>query len=335
MAARWFIAAWNPEKFQRLAANAQDLIVAVRLQCEELLSLNVSEIRRENEELKNEIMKLHEGNDNRDLMMIQDLLGLPTWSLKRRRQELLEHKQSIDRERAGETILETLRYGSMNRYKAEALHFKAWESPGKSSMLLIVGSNHESIVGLRNHCWMSPLALDLMDHYFTAAAGGKAFNAFYVFKLYERTRVYAAASEILFQLLRWKKRYLGTRDDHLANLRAKLQEYRGIDVESNSSDHDAKLEALSQVSVTVMGLFEAHETVYVVVDRVDRCEKNEEAEFLNFLISLMDYAACSLKILVVANKSGWDIDRGELHKSKKGQFDQVVEHQKLLFKKHG
>lgn len=212
----------------------------------------------------------------------------------------------------------------MSRYKT-APRFKEWETPGKSSMLLLVGSNYEGVMELRHHCWMSPLALDLIDHF----SASSEIHAFYAFNLFGRTRMYVAVSEILFQLLRWKRRELGS-GDYFATLSAVLRKYHSIDV---NADEEAKFETLCHVAVTIMQLFKPDETVYIGLDRIDRYKGNERIDFLNTLIDIIEEAVSSVKILAVANKTGWDVEERELKRRKRSQFEQVVERQKLQLDK--
>lgn len=275
---------------------------------------------------------LREDSDNQKMDKIQELLDLSTWTLKQRRQELQEYKQSIDRECADDQIFQTMRSGSINQYRREAQHFRKWEDSDKSSMLLLIGANHESVVSLRHHCWMSPLALNLMDKYHSTAGTRASAYAFYAFKLPVQTQIYPVASEILFQLLRWKKHELGGSGDRLAFLFAKLKEYHAIDV--NNDDEDTKLEALRHVAATTMQLFAPDETIYLILDRIDRCYRDHRANLLDFLTEIMELAACPVKILAVANSVGWDIRKKDLRR-REAQVDQVIERQNLLRDKPG
>jgi len=370
-AARWWVAVSNPQKFEKIASNVQEQIVTVRQQCEDLLSWNVNDIRRQNEgkltcslaiyqimslltmtiELKMEIVSklyandhlasrfdtqdpyltagLRENSDNRNLMLIQDLFGMSTWSLEQRHKELQEYKESVARETSDANIFEMMRLGNVTGYKTGP-YFKEWETPGKSSMLLLIGSNYAGILELRRHCWISLLVSDLIDHFSTSTE----FHAFYVFSLLRRTSLHTAVPEILFQLLRWKRRELGN-GDYFALLSAGLSRYRAIDIRT---DEEAKLEALYQLSATTLQLFKSEDTIYIILDRIDRCEDSERDDFLDTLINIMEEAVGYVKILAVANKTGWDVgERNVRERRSKGrrrtQFQQVVEYQNLLVSK--
>ena len=253
--------------------------------------------------------------------MIQDLFELSTWTLAQRHKELQEYQKSIDRERYDDKLFESMHLETISKYKSSP-HFQKWESPDKSSMLLLVGSNHEIVMESRHHCWISPLALDLID---TFTANSRT-HAFYAFKLSGRTGIHPAVSEILFQLLTWKRRELGS-EAHFATLRAGLKDYRSINVK----DDDAKLDALCHLARSTMRLFRPDETVYIVLDRIDRCEENDRIDFLNALIDIMEEAVGSVKIFAIANGTGWDVEERDLKKTKRTHVKQVFEHQKLLF----
>lgn len=175
---------------------------------------------------------------------------------------------------------------------------------------------------LRYHCWMSPFALDLIDNFMADSK----ICIFYAFKLSERTGIHSVVSELLFQLLTWKRRELRS-DVHFAMLRARLYNYRAIDVE----DGDTKLDALCHVARVTMRLFKPDETIYIILDRIDRCKGEHRINFLNLLIDIMEEAVGSVKILAISDGTGWDVQERDLKKRKKSHVKQVIELQKSLF----
>lgn len=261
---------------------------------------------------------------------MQELFGLSGWTIDSRREVLQEYKRSIDRENAEDRLFEAMRCERIEMYK-ESPPWRDWEAPGQSSMLLIVGANHEHINQIRRHCWMSPLAVDCMESFHASSV----FHAAYTFDVWEMTDIHTAMPEILFQLLRWKRQALGN-DEYLAKLLANLKEYRSTSIPSDQdTDEDAKRGLLGRIAVTTLQAFEPNETVYIVLDRIDRCQGQNQSDqdqscLLNILIEAMEKAKCYVKVLAVANRTGWNLCVRDLKKARVAQVQQTVERQRLL-----
>jgi hypothetical protein len=98
----------------------------------------------------------------------------------------------LDRERPGGVLCEWMESGSIARYK-QMLAFRDWLKPKSSALLLLVGENVEHFMYRRNHCWMLPLAVDLIRHH----QARRDLHAFYIFDLEPRTGLRKAVVECL------------------------------------------------------------------------------------------------------------------------------------------
>ncbi len=331
---RWGQATFNPEKFQDLAISVQDSVVAVRLQCEELLNLAVHNIRQQNDELleqnkklRADIARLQAESDDRNLRRLQQLLGLSEWSIETKRSKLEAYEGSLNRERADDRLYEAMYSGSIARYKQKP-HFQDWDSTGGSAMLLVVGAYRDtSQTWRKNHCWMSPLALNLINHY----QASSRMHAFYVFDVWEWAGVNDVVCDILLQLLRCQRQVLSA-NEHANTLSAQLESYQKLLNDPSHRDEEVTAAALKDAAVTAVQLFGAHITVYIVLDRIDRCKQDDRITLLNILIRLMEEASCCVKIFAVADrgKSGWDVEQSSLDLPQRARYRSVVEIQQIL-----
>jgi len=164
-------------------------------------------------------------------------------------------------------------------------------------MLLVIGVNHESMLRVE-HCWVSPLALDLVK---SAQASGVAL-AYYVFDFEIRSSIFTAMNILLLQLLRLQHR------PNMDTLFSQLEKYRSeLSSSRRSGNGYLARKTLEEVAVTITQLMERRQKVWIIVDRVDRCERKEQRDFLSILVRLLEGARCCLKIFAVANKTYWDV----------------------------
>lgn len=49
-------------------------------------------------------------------------------------------------------------------------------------------------------------------------------------------------------------------------------------------------------------LFDDNETVYIVLDRIDNCEMEDQKEMLNLLVHIIDISSGTVKILIIKKK---------------------------------
>ncbi len=90
---------------------------------------------------------------------------------------------------------------------------------------------------------------------------------------------------------------------------------------------DERLSALHKVALRVVGLFEESETVYVILDRLDRCcdlkkRVDHRKPLLKALVRMVEAARCKLRVLVVINGYQWSVEqrRDELEEKAKGRI---------------
>ncbi|TGO21648.1 hypothetical protein BPAE_0207g00020 [Botrytis paeoniae] len=329
---RWWLATWNPQKFIVMADRVQGLVLAVRLQSEDLLTSAVDYVRKQNtelacevKELKAEIIQLQKDSDNDKLLSLRDLLGLRGWSPEGFPQSLHEYKEALERARKDSHIFEWMHGESIAQYRDNDKFFKDWSTSHESSMLLIIGSNHKNW-WRHDHCWVSPLALQLIDE----AQTNDMELAYHVFNFEGYTSIHAAMAKLLFQLLKLQRHV------NLATLSPKLEKYRNEleNLEKNrnerSSNREAVREALKEAAVTIIKDLDPKQRIRIILDRVDRCERKDQMHLLQLLIQIMEESRCCVKIFAVANEAYWEVEEYRIEDFAKYQnFKMVTKTRKM------
>jgi len=314
------------------------VIVEIRLKCEELLNKNVDTVKREvdavkkinldisakldtveatnleqtnfiqnqSEEIKalrNQIKQMQDGGDNTRLRKVRRLLRLDTFSEESQRKELEIYHQSLSSdEELNANYVQQMRGRDLELFKNNP-DYRQW-CTSRQRMLIISGCNNESVSD-SDHCWMSPLALSMIESL-------SQENEKYAYSILPQAGrlIYDVFPAILLQLLR---RNVGAMrdEDRFTELCSEiegLQELgnRSPKLETYQMD---RLEALHRVGLRVIDFFNENDSVYIVVDRVDRCRDFKTLDhrkmLLECLLKLADGARCSLRILAVIDARGW------------------------------
>ena len=147
----------------------------MRLQSKSLLHWAVNEIRTQGvglkertehqtikiEELKSELAQLQEDSSNTKSLTCQKLFGLSDWSLEYPQRMLDKYKQDRNGARRDSHLFEGVEAERLAEYRQQGF-FEEWETSNESSMLFVIGVCHERL-RRREHCWISSLALDLVN----------------------------------------------------------------------------------------------------------------------------------------------------------------------------
>ncbi|KXT09871.1 hypothetical protein AC579_6743 [Pseudocercospora musae] len=322
---RWLVAAFDPDAFKQLADNVQLAILDVRLQCEEVTIKNVNDIRRQNERLANMVARLEEDNGNRNLLTIQRSFRRSFWTHESHSQKLDEHNASIEFDRSSQSLLVNMWPALIARYR-EQQFFQSWEKTHEPAVLIIVGRNY---LTLARHCWMSPLAMCLVRE----LGARSQVCASYIFDISKGANIHDAMPELLLQLLRRKKSALG-QGEFLNALCATIEKYQHVN-ERSSALRSAVYQVLGEIATMTLESFAREETVYIILDRVDRCHSTFRGrkELLEMLVRMAEKASCCVKVLVIASSFDWDIEWCEESLSQKCsrcKFKQVEEAQELV-----
>ena len=270
---------------------------------------------------------LQRDNESSHLIQIQQALGLPTWAPDAHKEERRLHWKRIGYEFDDEVQYEQM---SSNRIKdfCRGSTFTDWETSGRSAMLMLVGFTNPSISESKHYCWVSPLALDLLDR--LESRDGPVPHASYLFPWRRQKSVHIALPVVLLQLLRHERQQLGSpeqREGLLADIYAHaalaLPAAGDEKVEAQKIELQ-KMEALERLAIRVVRLMKPQETVYLVLDRVDQCWDEDHGDLMRILTRMIGLAACHLKILAIADTTTWTTKDRDIKIEPPAMFKSIV-----------
>ncbi|KAL8787107.1 MAG: hypothetical protein Q9195_007935 [Heterodermia aff. obscurata] len=250
-------------------------------------------------ELKAQISELQKGHDHDRLAEIQGFLDLDDFSEEEHRKQWARHVQAVDTDDdLNAEILQQMCGTELHTFRAGE-EYQSWSNSEQSSLLVLSGYNNDSIE-LTYQCWASPVAARLVEDFDKQKS--RPFYAYYAVAQNGKL-LHDVLSVILLQLLKQKSSAL--RDEQrYSELRTKLRNFRQM-----AKDDKERVKAMRRVAVRVVDFFDEPETVYIVVDRADRCWKPDKAYhrkmLLKVLVEMVEQARCKLKVLVVVDGRSW------------------------------
>ena len=129
--------------------------------------------------------------------------------------------------------------------------------------------------------------------------------------------LYRALSVIFLQLLRKKSQVLrnGIQTNELRAELDQLQSYQRLGKQENMTE-DERLSSFCKIAHRVVNFFDGSETIYIILDRADRCCEfkkgvDQRKELLKMLVQIVEAARCKLRVLVVINGGQWNVEQRE------------------------
>lgn len=264
---------------------------------------------------------MQKAQDDNTLTEIQRLLNLSDFSDETQSKELDQYCEALrSDEQLNAAYFEQMRGRRFDLFKS-CNDYQSWINSEHSSLMILSGYNNKSIVHL-DQCWLSPVAVAMiMDLRLNSS---HPIYDYYIFNP-QGSSLYRPLSVILLQLLRQNYQALRNKSqsDELRAELYELQKYEHKDMTAK----DERLSAFHKVALRVVGLFDESETVYVVLDRLDRCcdlkkRVDHRKPLLKTLVRMVEAARCKLRVLVVINGYQWSVEqrRDELEEKVKGRI---------------
>ena len=222
--------------------------------------------------------------------------------------------------------LQQMRWGELESFKG-CPEYRRWIESPSASLLVISAYNHDSISDSNTFCWMSPLALDLIDRLrkkdHTVATDGdneseseseSDSDDVYAYQVIpqEGLNLYDdVLPKLLLQLLRRTPYVLKDKREY-RELQAQLATFHSPPSETADPD-DFKADIMKKIAMRIIKLFKEFETVYIIVDRVDRCNMvrprkiDHRKALIRFLVELVQTARAKLRILAVVDGGSWQL----------------------------
>jgi hypothetical protein len=261
----------------------------------------------------NPLSELQEGHDSDRLADLKAMLGLETYSQEHEMEVFAKYQRDINAYLDQSWIyFERMQGLRLETFKAHP-DVQAWQSSPDSRMLLLAGYNHESMYS-SGECWLSPFAVD------TIASMGNSGQAdpyaFYILGRGELDLFPQVLSSIIVQLLVQNRQALRIEAQH-AELRAEIKEYHeaanvGDKEHEEHKYSDKALRLLQKIALRVLNMFEPTQTVWIIIDRVDRCKLgskfNHRKKLVKTMVHLVERAKVKVRVLAVVNGFDWKVD---------------------------
>lgn len=190
--------------------------------------------------------------------------------------------------------------------------FQKWQSSKTSRLLLLSGLND---VPDAPHCWISPVALDMITDLTTTTIASKKAPDLCIFHLFGMGDEDEPYTQILVffihRLLCCNKPAL--HDQSLYDeLKAELSAYLNHTNRQGRSNHGAE-DLLEAILVRVLSSINANQTVWFILDRVDKCQtaadsKMHRRSLLRTLSRVIERSTVRLMILAVVNARDWNVE---------------------------
>lgn len=281
--------------------------------------------------------ELQRANDNDSLERICRLFGLALSndivSRKHHIAELDRHEKRITHDFGPRNWLQTKSHAERLDTVENDVDYCKWLDCPDSGLLVLVGTNyfHGAI-----HCWISPIAHRLIKKKTTEAAAERSVNPdaciFYLLGLQETDDTcLGVVSMLILRLLSLNKKILH-QEDHFTELCAELGSY--IPLSKDVEDRSREMQnLLMRVAVKVLDMLDEDTTVWIILDRVDKCRpapsrmarshhKKDGLALLRVMMYLVEHSKTPVKILAVVNRSHWHVedDVGDLEHTRKGSL---------------
>ena len=264
-------------------------------------------------------VELQKGHDHNRLHEVQRLLRLDDFSEEAHRKEWDKHNEAVDKDDdLNAAMLQQMRGSKLDSFKASE-DYQSWANSERSCLLILSGYNNISILEVRQ-CWLSPIAAAAVKD-----CDQQDTNPIYAyFALPQKGKLlYDVVAIILLQLLRRKSDSLRNERRH-AELRTELGRFQ-----QTGADEDDKILAMERVALRVIDFFEESESLYIVVDRADRCRDPKAVDhrkaLLRIFIKMIEAARCKLRVLTVIDGHSWSVEN---HRDELGakMDDRVIMH---------
>ncbi|RYP33461.1 hypothetical protein DL767_004739 [Monosporascus sp. MG133] len=310
------------------ASRVKKAVVDVRLVCEELLSKNVNAVKvsleevktlnikqqRKIEDLQRQITGLQNDRDFDNLEKIRKLLGLEAFSHEAHLAQLDSYRRSVAAEFQQKNWYSEKTPDEQLCAVVSDPAYKEWLGLPHSRVLVLSGENY---VIEASHCWVSPVALDLIAKLTAGTTPDPDPCIFYLLGLREvdDTCPHVLAFLIL-RLLSLNKEALRN-EVQFAELWADLQSYARVAESPDASAYEVQ-RTLEKVALRALNLFDAGKTVWIILDRVDKCRaapgprgkshRRGGRALLETLVRLVERATARVKVLGVVNRADWHVE---------------------------
>lgn len=188
--------------------------------------------------------------------------------------------------------------------------FQEWHCSNTSRLLLLSG--HKDVIDAP-HCWVSPVAIDLIT-YLTEPASKKASDicVFYMFGRRDEDEPFTRVLAFFIHRLLCQNKQALHRQDVFDELKSELSAYVQDATKQKTSSLGSE-EHLEAILLRVLHSFEVSQTIWFILDRVDKCQTATERTthrraILKVLSYVVERSVIRLMVLAVVNTRDWIVE---------------------------
>ncbi|KAI5460479.1 hypothetical protein BGZ63DRAFT_247756 [Mariannaea sp. PMI_226] len=302
-------------RLEEKAARVQKSIVDMRLACEDLLNQNVNIVKTRLEEVRNQNIELQNDRDFNNLETIRGLLRIEAFSPEALLTQFRTHQSNLAAEfRSGSLSSDMTPRERLGMVRNDT-EYKEWLDSQRSGMFILSGQN--CFIGA-THCWVSPVALDLIEKFVWEPQTDSNPDPC-VFYLFGHRDTDETCSEVLslliFELLSMNKEAL-RHGQEFCELWAELRSYAQLAQSRDAPQYEVQ-QGPYKVALRAIDLFGPNRTIWIVLDRVDKCrlapgqrgsQHRGGRMLLQTMVHLVEQAVPRVKVLAVVNRADWHVE---------------------------
>lgn len=194
--------------------------------------------------------------------------------------------------------------------------YQDWLVCSQSRVLVLSGANDNRSA---RHCWVSPVALNLAARSRSdESPTGSNLCVFYLLGLRDEDDTWDhVVSFLTYRLLELNKRALRNQEQ-CRQLWADLQAYAELRADPAKTKPKDVAERLERIALGALGMFDVGKTIWIVLDRVDRCHampgqsrktsRKGGRSLLRMMVHLAEKSSATVKVLAVVNRADWHIE---------------------------
>ena len=257
------------------------------------------------------IVELQDTSVSNKLEMIRKHLHLEPFQLQHSLAELRKHRSNIAAEFRDKNWYTGQKPQDRLLDVKKSAAYSEWLNTSQSRLLVVSGEND---VTQAPHCWVSPLALDLIEQLNQNSLHPSKPFTFYLLGHRESDE---SPQDVVASLI---LRFLSIRKDLLQSpcydeLWSQVQAYDDELCSPNHSLHKIQ-EALDSVVLKAFNLLDSNEAIWIVLDRGDKCQlpglrHTGSRTLLRTMVRLVERSKATVKILCVVNRADWRIENDE------------------------
>lgn len=241
--------------------------------------------------------------------------------------QLHKHEKNVNRDFGIRNLIQTKSHTERLASVEKDPEYLKWLESPDSGPFVLLGNN---FVTRASHCWLSSMACRLIE---TKTTASPSSCVFYLLGQQEtEDTCVKVMSAVVFRLLSLNKTIL-RKEEYYTELCAGLQLYQQLSCSTEDKSREMQ-RLLKDVAVKVANMLDEDTTIWIMLDRVDKCRappsrrkthhhhRRDGLALLEISLHLVEQSKTRIKVLAVVNKSDWRTEgvEDDLDQTREGSF---------------